>query len=304
MRQLLFSAALLAAIPASAQQPVQGSFAITWEEIQAKPTGASGMARSVLRSPTATLDELEIHVTALPAGKTTHAPHTHANEEMIVIREGTLDAYQNGKVTRVGPGSLLFMGSNEPHNVTNVGDTTAVYHVINWASPGTKQSASANPGDDVRTFYKDFRLTSAKGGEAYASLLRRGRGAAAAERGAHDRARGDPGMATARRERADRRPGRHRGRAPDERLLRGLPQHVQGDEVLRPAPAQARRRLRDRPPHVEQQPALAPAWGRSAQAGDLQLRSSRSARGANSRPSARASMRASRSTAGSSSRDS
>ena len=171
MRQLLFSAALLAAIPASAQQPVQGSFAITWEQIQAKPTGASGMARSVLRSPTATLDELEIHVTALPAGKTTHAPHTHANEEMIVIREGTLDAYQNGKVTRVGPGSLLFMGSNEPHNVTNVGDTTAVYHVINWASPGTKQSASANPGDDVRTFYKDFRLTSAKGGEAYASYF-------------------------------------------------------------------------------------------------------------------------------------
>jgi len=171
MRQLLYSAAILAAVPASAQQPVQGSFAITWEEIQAKPTGASGMARSVLRSPTATLDELEIHVTALPAGKTTHAPHTHANEEMIVIREGTLDAYQNGKVTRVGPGSLLFMGSNEPHNVTNVGDTTAVYHVINWASPGMKKSASANPGDDVRTFYKDFRLAAAKGAEAYASYF-------------------------------------------------------------------------------------------------------------------------------------
>jgi ketosteroid isomerase-like protein/quercetin dioxygenase-like cupin family protein len=172
MRQLLLSAALLSAAPASAQQPVQGSFAITWEEIQAKPTGASGMARSVLRSPTATLDELEIHVTALPAGKTTHAPHTHANEELIVIREGTLDAYQNGKLTRVGPGSLLFMGSNEPHNVTNVGDTTAVYHVINWASPGMKKSASANPGDDVRSFYKDFRqAAAAKGAEAYASYF-------------------------------------------------------------------------------------------------------------------------------------
>jgi len=171
MRQLLVSAALLAAVPASAQQPVQGSFAITWDEIQAKPTGTSGMARSVLRAPTATLDELEIHVTALPAGKTTHAPHTHANEEMIVIREGTLDAYQNGKVTRVGPGSLLFMGSNEPHNVTNVGDTTAVYHVINWASPGMKKSSSANPGEDVRAFYRDFRQAAVKGAEAYLSYF-------------------------------------------------------------------------------------------------------------------------------------
>ena len=141
MRQLLVSAALLAAVPASAQQPVQGSFAITWDEIQAKPTGTSGMARSVLRAPTATLDELEIHVTALPAGKTTHAPHTHANEEMIVIREGTLDAYQNGKLTRVGPGSLLFMGSNEPHNVTNVGQTPAIYYVIGWTVPGPPSRA-------------------------------------------------------------------------------------------------------------------------------------------------------------------
>ena len=88
-----------------------------------------------------------------------------------MIREGTLDAYQNGKVTRVGPGSLLFMGSNEPHNVTNVGDTTAVYHVINWATPGMKKSSSASPGDDVRAFYRDFRQAAAKGAEAYASYF-------------------------------------------------------------------------------------------------------------------------------------
>jgi len=168
----LAAAAILGATLSSAEQPVQGSFAITWDEIQSKPTGTSGMARSLLRSPTATLDELEIHVTALPAGKTTHAPHTHANEELIVIREGTLDAFQNGKVTRVGPGSLLFMGSNEPHNVTNVGTTTAVYHVINWASPGMKRSASASPGDDVRAFYRDFRQAGAlRGAEGYASFF-------------------------------------------------------------------------------------------------------------------------------------
>jgi ketosteroid isomerase-like protein/quercetin dioxygenase-like cupin family protein len=174
MRTLLLAAATAATLGAtttSAEQPVQGSFAITWDEIQAKAAGTSGMSRSVLRSPTATLDELEIHVTALPAGKTTHAPHTHANEELIVIREGTLDAFQNGKVTRVGPGSLLFMGSNEPHNVTNVGTTTAVYHVINWASPGMKKSASASPGDDVRAFYRDFRQAAAKGAEGYLSFF-------------------------------------------------------------------------------------------------------------------------------------
>ena len=88
--------------PAAAQEPVLGSVAITWDDIMALPTGSSGRARQVMRAPTATLDELEMHVTWLPAGQTTHAPHTHPNEEVIVIREGTLEAFQNGKRTRSG----------------------------------------------------------------------------------------------------------------------------------------------------------------------------------------------------------
>ena len=126
----------LAAASAVPQQPVLSSAAFTWDQIQARPTGASGRSREILRQPTATLDQLEMHVTWLPPGQTTHAPHTHPNEEVIVVREGTLEAFQNGRKTRVGPGSVLFMASNEPHNVVNVGDTMAVYHVINWHSPG------------------------------------------------------------------------------------------------------------------------------------------------------------------------
>ena len=132
----------LLATSAAAQRPALGSAAYTWDEIQARPTGASGRSREIVRQPTATLDQLEMHVTWLPPGQTTHAPHTHPNEEVIVVREGTLEAFQNGKKTRVGPGSVLFMASNEPHNVVNVGDTVAVYHVINWHSPGMLKNAA------------------------------------------------------------------------------------------------------------------------------------------------------------------
>jgi ketosteroid isomerase-like protein/quercetin dioxygenase-like cupin family protein len=166
-------AAALAAPLSSAQEPVQGSFALTWEEIQALPPSSNGRARQLLRLPTATLDELEMHITWLPAGQTTHAPHTHPNEEVIVIREGTLEAFQNGKLTRVGPGSVLFMASNQPHNVVNVGDTTAVYHVINWHSPGIEQARPAtSPQDAVKAFYRDWsQATLARGAEGYASFF-------------------------------------------------------------------------------------------------------------------------------------
>ena len=163
----------LCGAPATAQDPVLGSVAISWDDIMAIPTGTSGRARQVMRTPTATLDELEMHVTWLPAGQTTHAPHTHPNEEVIVIREGTLEAFQNGKRTRVGPGGVLFMASNQPHNVVNVGDTTAVYHVINWLSPGMKKAQpAASPQDAVKAFYGEWsQATATRGADGYASFF-------------------------------------------------------------------------------------------------------------------------------------
>jgi uncharacterized protein (TIGR02246 family) len=131
------------------------------------------MSRSLFRQRTATLDELELHVTALPPGRTTHAPHTHPNEEIIIIREGTLEAYQNGKTRRLGPGSVIFEASNDPHNVTNVGDTTAVYHVINWASPGTlRPKPAADAREAVQALYREWsRAVRERGAEGYAAYF-------------------------------------------------------------------------------------------------------------------------------------
>ena len=111
----------------------QGSFTLSWEELQARP--ANGKSRSIVRSPTATLDELESHVTVLPAGEASHAPHRHPQEEVIIVREGTVEFFQNGVTTRVGPGGFAFMASMDEHNAKNVGDTPATYFVINWKTP-------------------------------------------------------------------------------------------------------------------------------------------------------------------------
>jgi ketosteroid isomerase-like protein/quercetin dioxygenase-like cupin family protein len=164
---------MLLAAPVAAQDPVLGSLAITWDEIQALPLSANGRSRQIVRRPTATLDQLEMHITALPPGQTTHAPHTHPNEEVIVIREGTLEAFQDGNTTRVGPGGVLFMASNEPHNVVNVGETVAVYHVINWHSPGMlKARSAASPKDAVSAFYREWsQATFSRGAEGYAAYF-------------------------------------------------------------------------------------------------------------------------------------
>ena len=108
-----------------------------WSDLAAKKTDV-GELRSVVRQPTRTLDELEMHITTLNPHTASHAPHTHPNEEMVILKEGTLKAHVNGKDVIVGPGAVLFYASMQPHGVTNVGDTPATYYVINWASPGTR----------------------------------------------------------------------------------------------------------------------------------------------------------------------
>jgi quercetin dioxygenase-like cupin family protein len=118
-----------------AQTPVMGSRIFEWEALKVEKTKV-GSRRDVVRQPTATLDELEMHITTLEAGQTSHPPHQHPAEELIIIKEGTLESFVNGEYKRVGPGSIVFQASNQPHAIRNVGTTPATYHVVQWQSPG------------------------------------------------------------------------------------------------------------------------------------------------------------------------
>ncbi|HEY0682000.1 MAG TPA: cupin domain-containing protein [Steroidobacter sp.] len=119
----------------SAPKPI-GSVAIDWRDIPVQQEEVRAV-RQFLRAPTATLDELELHVTTLPAGATSHAPHKHPNEELVIVKEGTVEVLVDGQLKRVGPGSVVFNASNQMHSLRNIGEGPATYHVINWKTPAT-----------------------------------------------------------------------------------------------------------------------------------------------------------------------
>lgn len=124
-----------AALTAARQDPTMRASAVfDWTSIPPTKT-AVGAVRNFFRAPTVTLEELELHVTTLNPGQTSHAPHQHVNEELIIVREGTVETLSNGTWKQLGPGSVIFNASNVLHGIRNVGTTPATYHVVNWKSP-------------------------------------------------------------------------------------------------------------------------------------------------------------------------
>ncbi len=124
-------AALSVVAIAQSDTKIMRSAVFDWNEMPVKHEEVRTV-RQFFQAPTATLAELELHVTTLKPGDTSHAPHKHVNEELVIIKEGTVEAFNNGKTVRVGPGSVIFNASNELHGIRNVGDGPATYHVINW----------------------------------------------------------------------------------------------------------------------------------------------------------------------------
>ena len=87
-------AAAVAVATQSAPSPeglLMKSAVFTWESVPETKT-EQGARRGVFAAPTATLDELEYHSTTLKPGGSPHAPHTHKNEELIIVKEGAVEA--------------------------------------------------------------------------------------------------------------------------------------------------------------------------------------------------------------------
>jgi quercetin dioxygenase-like cupin family protein len=49
---------------------------------------------------------------------------------MLILREGTVEVTIEGKTTRLEPGSVAFVASNEEHGWRTVGDGPALYFIL------------------------------------------------------------------------------------------------------------------------------------------------------------------------------
>ncbi|MDA0206374.1 MAG: cupin domain-containing protein [Acidobacteria bacterium] len=124
---LLFPA--LAAAQSSNSGGLQPSLAYPFED---QPVRANGerKSRQILNGKTHSGFLVELHSTELPPGEMPHPAHRHVHEEMFFMRTGTMEVTIEGRATRLTPGSVAYIASNELHGVKNVGTTKSEYFVM------------------------------------------------------------------------------------------------------------------------------------------------------------------------------
>jgi len=118
---LLFFPSLAAAgTGAKAGESPLPSKAYPFEALPARKNGENIM-RPVLQGATHSGFPIELHETDLAPGNAPHPPHHHQHEEIFMIREGYVDVTISGTTLRIGPGSVVYVASNEEHGVRNPG---------------------------------------------------------------------------------------------------------------------------------------------------------------------------------------
>jgi len=108
-----------------------GSFIMDWEDVTLKPTD-KGSLRSFFNRPTAACSKFEMHVTSLNEGLASHAPHTHAEEEIVLMLKGKARMNIDNKYHDVTPGAIIFLASGVPHALQNTGKGAAEYFAFQW----------------------------------------------------------------------------------------------------------------------------------------------------------------------------
>ena len=108
-----------------------------------------GARRSVFNGPTHTLKNFESHITTVNPGQQAHPPHTHGNEEMLLVKDGTLEVTIKGRVYTAGPGAIIFYAPNDLHGTHNAGSTPVTYYVFSWITDQTPATIPPPGGEPV-----------------------------------------------------------------------------------------------------------------------------------------------------------
>lgn len=111
---------------------------VTLDKVEMKPAAydgkRTGMIGLYVQGETPASAQFATGRFAIDPGKTPHPPHTHVEEEVLIVASGKGEIFCDGKTTPIGPGSVMYTAPNAPHGIVNKGETPLEFYFVKWAS--------------------------------------------------------------------------------------------------------------------------------------------------------------------------
>ena len=127
--------AAFAALASRAEAQAKGSVlsqqkVFHYDQLPVRVAASGAEGRAVMQGVLPTGEAVEVHETVLAPGQMPHPAHKHEHSELLLIREGTVQYQNDGKMEMVGPGDVCFSASNVMHGLKNTGTVPAKYFVV------------------------------------------------------------------------------------------------------------------------------------------------------------------------------
>lgn len=91
-----------------------------------------GTLRKYCDGPSSGLKNLVIGSISLNPGQQPHPPHTHPDEEILIVTEGAGEITLNGKASSAEAGAVMYVTPNYLHGIDNTGDKPLTFYFIKW----------------------------------------------------------------------------------------------------------------------------------------------------------------------------
>jgi mannose-6-phosphate isomerase-like protein (cupin superfamily) len=99
----------------------------------------------LFKGATANVGMLSCHVSILKSGASPHPPHTHEEEELLVVIDGEADLIvESGgeqRTVRAVAGTLAYYPTEVAHTIRAVGERPAQYLMFKWTGPAERSGA-------------------------------------------------------------------------------------------------------------------------------------------------------------------
>lgn len=107
------------------------SILVDWDEVPVQEN-EKGFRRQHFNQSTVLFEKFDMHATTLKQGEISHAPHTHRQEEILIVRKGNIEMQIGDTFQKAQPGDIIFLNSYVPHALKNLGKGDCEYFAFQW----------------------------------------------------------------------------------------------------------------------------------------------------------------------------